>query len=53
MVGEVLTVIALLAAQGSLLQAQAPASLDSTLAPTLVVHITVDQMRADYLDRWR
>ena len=35
-----------------LLQAPAPRPRP-TPQPTLVVHITVDQFRADYLDRWR
>jgi hypothetical protein len=48
MVGAFLMAIAVPAAQG-------PSHARAGLAPvaTLVVHITVDQMRADYLDRWR
>jgi predicted AlkP superfamily pyrophosphatase or phosphodiesterase len=53
MLGEVLTVVALATTQGPLAGATVrplPAG-DST--PALVVVITVDQCRADYLNRWR
>jgi len=53
MVGGFLTAVALAAIQGPASQAQVPPTLDTTSIPTLVVHITVDQCRADYLDRWR
>jgi predicted AlkP superfamily pyrophosphatase or phosphodiesterase len=45
MVREVLTLVAAAALQGHAPQARP--------TPTFVVHITVDQFRADYLDRWR
>jgi len=41
--------LALFAAAGAL---QAPVPLQRPV-PRLVVHVTVDQFRADYLDRWR
>ena len=43
-----LIVLAVLAAASPALAAQAPAP-----PPTLVVHLTVDQLRPDYLERWR
>ncbi|HEX6631186.1 MAG TPA: alkaline phosphatase family protein [Gemmatimonadaceae bacterium] len=46
-------VVASLAATSLAACAQTPARGDSTGRPTLVVLITVDQMRADYYDRFR
>jgi predicted AlkP superfamily pyrophosphatase or phosphodiesterase len=53
MLGELLTAIALAAGQEPRAPQQAAPRLDTASVPTLVVHITVDQCRADYLDRWR
>jgi len=49
MPGAFLIAIALTAIQGP----PPPPPAPSRLVPTLVVHITVDQFRADYLNRWR
>ncbi len=51
MVEALLTAIAAVALQGQAPRPQATAA--PAPRPTLVVHITVDQFRADYLTRWR
>jgi predicted AlkP superfamily pyrophosphatase or phosphodiesterase len=48
MTGASLLALAVAATQAPALARAGPAPV-----PVLVVHITVDQMRADYLDRWR